>query len=54
MLKQRIATAVVLLAVLIPALLAASAWPFAALTLLFIGAAGWNGRGSMARPAWRS
>ena len=42
MLKQRIATAVVLLAVLIPALLAASAWPFAVLTLLFIGAAGWE------------
>jgi phosphatidate cytidylyltransferase len=41
-LKQRIVTAVVLLAVLIPALFAAPAWPFALLTLVFIGAAGWE------------
>jgi phosphatidate cytidylyltransferase len=41
-LKQRIITAVVLLALLIPALLAGSAWPFALLTLAFIGAAGWE------------
>ncbi len=42
MLKQRILTALVLLAVLLPALFAASPWPFALLTLLMIGAAGWE------------
>lgn len=42
MLKQRVITALVLLAVLLPTLAAASAWPFAVLTLLFIGAAGWE------------
>ncbi|MBV8605736.1 MAG: phosphatidate cytidylyltransferase [Pelomonas sp.] len=42
MLKQRIITAVVLLAILLPALFAASPWPFAALTLVMIGAAGWE------------
>ena len=42
MLKQRIITAVVLLALLLPALFAASPWPFAALTLILIGAAGWE------------
>ena len=42
MLKQRIITAIVLLALLLPALFAASPWPFAVLTLLLIGAAGWE------------
>ena len=42
MLLQRVATAVVLLALLLPALLAPSRWPFALLTLLLIGAAGWE------------
>lgn len=42
MLKQRIITALVLLAVLLPALFAASPWPFAALTLLLVAAAGWE------------
>lgn len=42
MLKQRVITAIVLLALLLPALFAASAWPFAALTLVGIGAAGWE------------
>lgn len=42
MLKQRIVTAIVLLALLLPALFAASPWPFAILTLLLIGAAGWE------------
>ena len=42
MLKQRVITAVVLLALLLPALFAASPWPFALLTLLLIGAAGWE------------
>lgn len=42
MLKQRIVTALVLLGVFIPALLAPVALPFAALTVLFIAAAGWE------------
>jgi phosphatidate cytidylyltransferase len=42
MLKQRVITAVLLMLVLLPALFAPSAWPFAALTLLMIAAAGWE------------
>jgi phosphatidate cytidylyltransferase len=42
MLKQRVITALVLLAVLLPALFAPVAWPFALLTLVAIGAAGWE------------
>jgi len=42
MLKQRVITAIVLLAVLLPALFAPVAWPFALLTLIMIGAAGWE------------
>lgn len=42
MLKTRIITALVLLAVLLPALFAASTLPFALLTLLLIGAAAWE------------
>jgi phosphatidate cytidylyltransferase len=42
MLKQRVITAVVLLALLLPALFASSPWPFALLSLLLIGAAGWE------------
>ena len=42
MLGQRIVTAVVLLALLVPALVAASPWPFQLLTLALIGAAGWE------------
>lgn len=42
MLKQRILTALVLLAILLPALFAASPWPFALLTLVMIAAAGWE------------
>ena len=42
MLGQRIVTAVVLLALLVPALLAQSAWPFAVLTLTLLAAAGWE------------
>jgi phosphatidate cytidylyltransferase len=57
MLVQRIVTAVVLLAILIPALLATAAWPFALITLVLIGAAGWewarlNGSGGAAAKAW--
>lgn len=42
MLKQRVITAVVLLAVLLPALFAHAVWPFATLTLVMVGAAGWE------------
>ncbi len=42
MLLQRVITAVVLLALLLPSLLAATPWPFALLTLLLIAAAGWE------------
>lgn len=53
MLKQRVITALVLLAVLLPALLARSPWPFAVVTLLLVAAAGWewgrlNGAGQAA------
>jgi phosphatidate cytidylyltransferase len=42
MLKQRIITALALLAVLLPALFARVAWPFIALSVIMIGAAGWE------------
>lgn len=42
MLRTRIITALVLLAVLLPALFASSPWPFAILTLVMIGAGGWE------------
>ncbi len=42
MLKQRVITAVVMLAFLLPALFAPMAWPFALLMLLMAGAAAWE------------
>jgi len=42
MLKQRVITALVLVAFLLPALFAPIAWPFALLSLLMIAAAGWE------------
>mgnify|MGYP002788634592 CR=1 FL=1 len=42
MLGQRIVTAVLLLALLLPALFAEAVWPFALLTLTLVGAAGWE------------
>lgn len=42
MLKQRVITAVVLLAVLLPALFAKSLWPFALLSLVAASAGGWE------------
>ncbi len=42
MLRTRVITALVLLAVLLPALLAVSPWPFQLLTLVMIAAAGWE------------
>ncbi|MEF7616008.1 phosphatidate cytidylyltransferase [Aquincola sp. MAHUQ-54] len=42
MLKQRVITAIVLLAVLLPAVFAPNPWPFALFTLVMVGAAGWE------------
>ncbi|KQW36685.1 phosphatidate cytidylyltransferase [Rhizobacter sp. Root404] len=42
MLKQRVITALVLVAILLPALFAPMAWPFAVLSLVLIAAAGWE------------
>ena len=42
MLKQRVVTALVLIAFLLPALFAPQAWPFAVLSLALIAAAGWE------------
>jgi phosphatidate cytidylyltransferase len=42
MLKQRVITALILAAILLPTLLSQAAWPFAALSLVFISAAGWE------------
>ena len=51
MLGQRVITALVLLALLLPALFAANPWPFVGLTLLLIAAAGWEwGRLNAAGP----
>jgi phosphatidate cytidylyltransferase len=57
MLIQRILTAVVLLALLIPALAVSVAWPFLVLTLVLIAAAAWewarlNGSGMLASCLW--
>jgi phosphatidate cytidylyltransferase len=54
-LKQRILTALVLLAVLLPALIASQPWPFAVLTMVAMAIAGWewarlNGAGSLSIP----
>ena len=55
MLKQRVITALALMAVLLPALFARQAWPFALLSLLLMAAAGWewgrlNGARALAIP----
>lgn len=42
MLKQRVITALILMAILLPSLAAQALWPFAALSLLFVSAAGWE------------
>jgi len=54
-LKQRILTALVLLAILLPALLTSQAWPFAVLTMVAMAIGGWewarlNGAGALAVP----
>ena len=52
MLKQRIITAIVLLAILLPALFARSPWPFAIVTLVLIAAAGWEWGRLNGTPRW--
>ncbi len=53
MLKQRVITALVLLALLLPALFAANPWPFMALTVLMIAAGAWEwGRLNAMGPLW--
>lgn len=42
MLRQRVITALILVALLLPTLLVDVAWPFALFTLVFMGAAGWE------------
>ncbi|MFM1855439.1 MAG: hypothetical protein RLZ83_748, partial [Pseudomonadota bacterium] len=42
MLRQRIITALVLLAVLIPSLLASQVWPFASVVVVLLAAAAWE------------
>lgn len=57
MLKQRVVTAIALLAVLLPALFYTTPWPFCAVALVLIGAAAWewsrlNSGGPVASLAW--
>ena len=54
MLKQRVITALVLLALLLPALFAAQAWPFMALTVILIAAAAWEWGRLNGVPAWQA
>ena len=52
MLRQRVLTALVLVAFLLGSLLSAQAWPFALLTLALMAAGGWEwGRLNQASPA---
>jgi phosphatidate cytidylyltransferase len=53
MLKQRVITALVLLALLLPALFAANPWPFMVLTVMLIAAGAWEwGRLNAMGPLW--
>lgn len=52
MLKQRLITALVLLALLLPALWVSSAWPFAVLSLALVGTAGWEWGRLNGCPPW--
>ena len=54
MLKQRVITALVLLALLLPALFAAQAWPFMGLTVILIAAAAWEWGRLNGVPAWQA
>lgn len=52
MLKQRIITALVLLALLLPALFASNPWPFMGLTVVLIAAGAWEWGRLNGVPAW--
>jgi phosphatidate cytidylyltransferase len=52
MLKQRVITALVLLALLMPALFAANPWPFMVLTMALIAAGAWEWGRLNGVPAW--
>ncbi|WP_322992155.1 phosphatidate cytidylyltransferase [Limnohabitans sp.] len=52
MLKQRVITALVLLALLLPALFASNPWPFMALTMVMIAAGAWEWGRLNGVPAW--
>lgn len=52
MLKQRVITALVLLALLLPALFALNPWPFMALTMVMIAAGAWEWGRLNGVPAW--
>lgn len=52
MLKQRVITALVLLALLLPALFAANPWPFMVLTMVLIAAGAWEWGRLNGVPAW--
>ena len=52
MLKQRVITALVLLAVLLPALFAENPWPFMVLTMVLIAAGAWEWGRLNGVPAW--
>jgi phosphatidate cytidylyltransferase len=54
MLKQRVITALILMAILLPTLAAQATWPFAVLTLVFISAAGWEWSRLNEAPGWRA
>ena len=54
MLKQRVITALVLLALLLPALFASAAWPFMALTVILIAAAAWEWGRLNGVPSWQA
>ncbi len=52
MLKQRVITALALLALLLPALFASNPWPFMGLTVVLIAAGAWEWGRLNAMPAW--
>jgi phosphatidate cytidylyltransferase len=52
MLKQRVITALILLALLLPALFATNPWPFMGLTVLLIAAGAWEWGRLNGVPAW--
>ena len=54
MLKQRVITALVLMAILLPSLAVEALWPFALLSLAFVSAAGWEWARLNQAPGWKA